>query len=103
MHRPLSAPAMIRPFTAMGEVHCRTPGQVSLLVNTGVPVAPARPVSGLLLMIQTIGSECPSVVVTMGVGADELATILMGAHHSTWGAGGAPAGSSTDMSARPFP
>src|SRR5215471_17064177 len=61
-----SPPATMRPFTAIGAVHCLTPVQVSLLVYSTAPVSPSTAVSLPALVNHTIGSFMPSVVVIIG-------------------------------------
>ena len=81
----VSPPTTMRPFTAMGEVHSRTPEQLSLPpAKMTLPVSPSTPVSFPLLMYQTTVSEVPSVVVVIGAVTGPASV----AHHSTWGFGG---------------
>src|SRR5262249_37186810 len=93
-----SPPAMTRPLAAMGEVHWRTPLQAPVAVAMGAPVSPSTATSWLLLTYQTTASDLPSVVVAMG----EVTAPASAAHPTTRGAGGAPAGSSTDMITLPL-
>src|SRR5689334_5085549 len=88
----------MRPLTAMGEVHCRTPAQVSVPVNTAAPVSPSTPLRWPLFMYQTMALFEPSVVVVMGA----VTAPPSAAHQRTRGAGGLPAGMRTDMTTLPL-
>jgi len=60
---------MIRPFAAMGEVHCRTLTQMSpsaAPLKMTMPESRSTPINLLALMYQTMASLIPSVVVAMG-------------------------------------
>src|SRR6185369_3274551 len=84
---------MIRPLTAIGEVHCRTPPQLSALVKTAAPVSPSTAFSLPPATNQTSGSDLPSVVVEIG-DAEPAA-----AHQTICGFTGAPAPISTPITA----
>ena len=89
----------MRPLTAMGEVHWRTPGQLSLLANSDLPVSPSTAVRLPPFAYQTMALLLPSLVVAIG----EVTVPPSGAHHSALAVGGEPAVSNTEITDFPPP